>query len=281
VIDLHLHTTASDGRLTPTQLVARAAAAGLSVISVTDHDTTAGLAEASGAARQHGLRLVNGIEITAVERRRDVHVLGYFFDPGSPALAEFLRGQRADRLRRLTRMIDRLHELGFAVATDALLRDASQGGGRTIGRPQLADALVAAGHAGNRREAFDTLLGEGKPAYVPRTGATVGEVAAIVRAAGGVASLAHPGLMKLDDAIPDFVAAGLPAIEVWHGDHDAATTERYRALAEGLSVGMSGGSDYHADNSHHVAGLGVVTVPPAALADLEARANGGARAAAR
>ena len=112
VIDLHLHTTASDGRLSPDELVARAAAAGLTMISVTDHDTTGGLSEAAAAAARHGVRLVNGIEITAVEGARDVHVLGYFVDPGYAPFVEFLRGQRADRLRRLTTMVERLRDLG-------------------------------------------------------------------------------------------------------------------------------------------------------------------------
>ena len=271
-----MHTTASDGRLSPDELVGRAAAAGLTVISVTDHDTTGGLPEAAAAAARHGLRLVNGIEITAVEGTRDVHVLGYFIDPVSAPFVEFLRGQRADRLRRLTTMVERLRELGHAIDVDALVANASRGAGRTVGRPHLADALVAAGYAANRREAFDTMLGEGRPAYVPRSGASVGEVSAIIRAAGGVASLAHPGLMRLDDAIPGFAAAGLPAIEVWHSDHDAAASARYHQLAERLDLGMSGGSDFHSDHSHHAAGLGTIALPAAALADLEARAGVGA-----
>jgi 3',5'-nucleoside bisphosphate phosphatase len=273
VIDLHMHTTASDGRLSPDDLVGRAAGLGLTIISVTDHDTTAGLPEATAAAARHGLRLVTGIEITAVEGARDVHVLGYFIDPQFGPLVDFLRGQRADRLRRLTTMVERLRDLGFPIDADLLIADASRGAGRTVGRPHIADALVVAGYAATRREAFDTLLGEGRPAFVPRSGATVGEVSAIVRAAGGVASLAHPGLMRLDDAISGFAAAGLPAIEVWHSDHDAAANIRYERLAEQLDLGMSGGSDFHADQSHHAAGLGAVTLPAAAFADLEARAG--------
>ena len=273
MIDLHLHTTASDGRLSPDALVSRAAGAGLTIISVTDHDTTGGLPEAAAAARRYGVRLVPGIEITAVERERDIHVLGYFIDPDCEPLVEFLRGQRADRLRRLTAMIERLRELGYMIAAAPLIADASRGAGRTLGRPHVADALVEAGYVANRGEAFDTLLGEGRPAFVPRTGATVGEVSAMVRTAGGVASLAHPGRTRVDAAIPAFVQSGLPAIEVWHSDHDESTSLRYRALAEELGVGMSGGSDYHADHSHHAAGPGSVTLPQAAFADLEARAG--------
>jgi 3',5'-nucleoside bisphosphate phosphatase len=275
VIDLHLHTTASDGRLTPTALVDRAAGVGLTIISITDHDTTAGLAEGAEAAARRGLRLVNGIEITAVERGRDIHVLGYFMDPDSASLITFLHAQRADRLRRLTTMAERLEELGHPVDIGPLLANAGKGDGRTIGRPHLADALVAAGHAANRGDAFDRLLGEGRPAYISRTGATVGEVAAIVRAAGGIASLAHPGLMKFDDVIPGFVASGLEAIEVWHSDHGDEAVARYKACAESLGLAMSGGSDYHADRSHHAVGIGVVTLPAPAFEALEARARAG------
>jgi hypothetical protein len=273
VIDLHLHTTASDGRLTPDALVARAVDAGLTIISVTDHDTTAGLPEAAAAAARCGVRLVPGIEITAVERGRDIHVLGYFIDPQSAPLIDFLRAQRADRLRRLTSMVDRLQELGYQMDAAALIAEAARGTGRTLGRPQVADALVAAGHAANRREAFETLLGEGRPAFVPRRGASVGEVSAIVRTSGGVASLAHPGITDVDDAIPAFVAAGLPALEVWHSDHGEAACARYLELAGRLGVGATGGSDYHADDSHHAAGLGSITVPEAAFAALESLAS--------
>ncbi len=273
MIDLHLHTTASDGRLSPEALVARAADAGLTIISVTDHDTTGGLPEASAAAARLGVRLVPGIEITAVEGGRDIHVLGYFIDSRCAPLIEFLRGQRADRLRRLITMVERLRELGYPLDAEALVADASQREGRTVGRPQLADALVAAGYVVDRGEGFQRLLGEGRPAFVARSGAAVGEVAAIVRAAGGVASLAHPALTRVDDAIPGFVTAGLPAIEVWHGDHDEAASARYRSLAGRLGVGMTGGSDYHGDQSHHAAGLGAVTLPEAAFADLESRAG--------
>lgn len=273
MIDLHLHTTASDGRLAPEALVARAAGLGLTIISLTDHDTTAGLAEATAAATQHGVRLVPGIEITAVERGRDVHVLGYFIDPDHAPFVVFLDAQREDRRRRVETMIARLAELGMPLDGERLLGSVAPGSGRAIGRPHVADALVAAGHAADRGDAFDRFIAEGRPAFVPRRGASVGEVAAIVRAAGGVASLAHPGLMRLDDAIPGFVADGLTAIEVWHSDHDAEATAHYEAIARGLGLGMSGGSDFHADHSHHASGFGSVTLPRHAFEDLESRAG--------
>jgi predicted metal-dependent phosphoesterase TrpH len=277
VIDLHLHTTASDGRLAPDALVARAAALGLTIISVTDHDTTAGLAEAATAAAAHGLRLVPGIEITAVERGRDVHVLGYFFDPDHAPFVQFLSAQREDRRRRVDTMIARLADLGMPLDREQLLGRVTPRSGRAIGRPHVADALVAAGYAIDRGDAFDRFIAEGQPAFVPRRGASVGEVAAIVRAAGGVASLAHPGLMRSDDGISGFVADGLRAIEVWHSDHDADAVARYDAMARQLGLGRSGGSDFHADHSHHASGFGSVTLPLEAFEDLEARAGQAAR----
>lgn len=266
-----MHTTASDGRLSPAELVAHAAAAGLSTIAVTDHDTTAGLARAGAAAASHGLTLVNGIEITAVERGRDIHVLGYFMDVENPALIEFLREQRRDRLRRVLAMADLLDSFGMPVDVEELTAEGSKPTGKTIGRPVLADALVAAGHVANRREAFDRWLGQGKPAFIRRSGWSVAEVVDLLRIAGGVSSLAHPGLTSVDEWIPSYADAGLTALEVWHGDHDALTQEKYFAMATHHGLAMSGGSDFHADLSHHAAALGGVNVPASAFEDLAAR----------
>jgi 3',5'-nucleoside bisphosphate phosphatase len=271
VIDLHLHTTASDGCLSPDALVVRAAAAGLTVLSITDHDTTSGLPLASETARQHGVRLVTGIEITAVEGGRDVHVLGYFVDAGCAALAEFLRDQRADRIRRVAAIGERLRELEYDLDIASLVERAHREPGRTIGRPQIADALVAAGHVKNRREAFDRLLAEGRPAFVARVGAPVAEVTAIIRTAGGVASLAHPGLLGMDDEIPRLARQGLDALEVRHSDHDATAESRYRDLAASLGLAASGGSDFHGDESVHCAHLGAVTLSEPDFGALEAR----------
>ncbi|MCA1649187.1 MAG: PHP domain-containing protein, partial [Acidobacteria bacterium] len=200
MIDLHLHTTASDGTLSPAALVARAAQSGLTTISVTDHDTTAGLAEARAAAAQRDLSLVDGIEITAAHAHRDVHVLGYFFSPGAASLQEFVRRQRADRVRRVLEMRDRLEALGYRIDIAPLL-DAASADGRSLGRPQLADALVTGGYASDRQDAFDRLLGRGRAAYVARTGPAPAEAISVIRGAGGIASLAHPALLGMDELI--------------------------------------------------------------------------------
>jgi predicted metal-dependent phosphoesterase TrpH len=269
VIDLHLHTTASDGKLAPAQLVGRAAAVGLRIISVTDHDTVAGLEEASAAAATAGIRLITGIEMTAVDGDRDVHVLGYFFDPDDRALGEFLRQQRVVRVNRIREIAAKLSALGYAVDVDAIVQAASTSAGRSVGRPLLADALVAAGQAVDRRDAFDRLLGRDAPAFVPRCGSPVADVIAVIRRAGGLASLAHPGLLGTDQRIADYAASGLAAIEVRHREHDDIAEARYRAVATALGLAVSGGSDFHEDAT---SSPGSVTLDAADFAMLEARA---------
>jgi predicted metal-dependent phosphoesterase TrpH len=276
VIDLHLHTTASDGRLDPTALVSLAARSGLRVIAVTDHDTVAGLAEARRAADREQVRLIDGIEITAVESGRDVHVLGYFMDPSHGGLARFLEQQRAARVDRTREIGKRLYDLGYAIDVDGLL--AAVGcGGRSIGRPAIADALVASGHAIDRQDAFDRWLGTDGPAYVARSGPSLADVVATIAAAGGIASLAHPGLLGLDDEIPAFASAGLHALEAYHRDHDAAAEARYRAMASSLGLVVSGGSDFHGEHERVRSGVqarpGSVVLPDGDFAALEARAQ--------
>jgi predicted metal-dependent phosphoesterase TrpH len=272
MIDLHLHTTASDGLLAPPDLVALAAASKLTVISVTDHDTVAGLASARAAAARVGIQLIPGIEVTAVRDGQDVHVLGYFIDPDSAALGEFLAGQRANRVRRVQDIGARLQALGMPIDVGALLAGA-QAGGRSIGRPAVADALVAAGHAAGRDEAFERWLGRGRPAFVPRRGASGRDVIQVIHAAGGIASLAHPGLLAQDDWVPDLVEVGLDAIEVWHSDHTPEDVARYDALAARYRLARSGGSDYHGAGVHRESRLGSVTLPPAEFAALAAAAQ--------
>jgi len=271
LIDLHTHTTASDGHCEPAELVRRAWLAGLTVLSVTDHDTTASLAAATAAASAYGLTVVPGIEVTAVVDERDVHVLGYFVDPVSAPLAEFLAAQRADRVRRARAIGDKLRALGCPIDVDALVVHARDG--EVVARPKIAAALVRAGHVANTREAFDRLIAEGRPAYVPRQGASPLEVIAVIGRAGGVASLAHPGLLRRDDLVPDLAAAGLAALEVYHSDHDEAARARYLALAAEHGLTISGGSDFHGDESHRHATLGSVTLPDEDYRRLCARAG--------
>jgi predicted metal-dependent phosphoesterase TrpH len=262
VIDLHLHTTCSDGRLAPAALAARCAGAGLGVIAVTDHDTTAGWREAEAAAVSAGLTFVAGVEITAVLDGADVHLLGYFPTLRVPLLEDFLLAQRDERIRRVRLIVERLADLGVPVDIDNALRAAQQHPHRAIGRPQVADALIAAGHLATRDEAFDRYLGHGRAAFVPRAGPPPDEVIELITAAGGVTSLAHPGLLDRDEAIPGMLIAGLAALEAFHPDHDPGTVSRYRRLAERSSLLVTGGSDFHGDPAaDEQATLGRVTLP--------------------
>ena len=270
MIDLHLHTTASDGLLAPGALVARAAACGLTTISVTDHDTMAGFTEADEAARRHAVRLVPGVEITAIEDGRDIHMLAYFIDPLDAAFGEFLHAQRADRLRRVRSIAERLEALGYPIDYQPLLAPGA-GQGRSVGRPQIADALVATGHARSRDDAFDRFLAEGAPAFVPRSGPRPETVISVARDAGGVVSVAHPGLTKMDHIIPRLARAGLASLEVRHSDHDLATETRYRELAAIHRLATSGGSDFHGDVGRRAVQLGCITISDEDLAQLENR----------
>lgn len=286
MIDLHLHTSASDGRYPAAEVVLRAHEAGITTLSVTDHDTTAGLDETARAAAPLGIEYVPGIEITAVWRRKDLHVLGYFFDPRSPGLQAFLVTQRQDRIRRFRAMVVKVAELGLPVDVDALVERAQRHSHHSLGRPLLADALVSAGYVADRREAFDRYLGDDCAAFVPRAGASPEEVVGIIAGAGGIASLAHPGLLGHDEVIPSMVASGLQAIEAYHSKHAPATVLRYVRLAEHYGLAVSGGSDFHGDGGpsgsarggNDSAALGCVALPRDAFDRLRELAVSGARA---
>jgi predicted metal-dependent phosphoesterase TrpH len=261
VIDLHTHTTASDGRCTPEELVARAAAAGVRVLAVTDHDTIAGCRAASEACAPQKITFVPGIEVTAVADGADIHVLGYFVQTNSAGLLSFLAEQRLRRVNRIREMIGRLASQGIVLDVDAILAPALTDSSKSVGRPWIARALVNAGHVPSIAEAFNRWLSRGRPGFVSRVGAAPEEVFERIHQAGGIASLAHPGLMKRDDWLPRYAANGLDALEVYHSDHDDFTTAHYLGIAKTLRLGVSGGSDYHADDAHGGGGPGKVSLP--------------------
>jgi predicted metal-dependent phosphoesterase TrpH len=251
LVDLHLHTTASDGRCSPLELVEQAAGAGLCVMAVTDHDTTASVEDVRVRAAALGIEAVPGIEITAVEDGRDIHVLGYFLRTTDASFREFLAGQRRTRVARVRAIAGRLAELGMPVDLSEALAVGEQSA-RAIGRPQVARAMVAAGHVPHTREAFDKWLGRDQPAFVPRSGPSPETVIETIHRAGGLASLAHPGRTEIDARIPALRGAGLDALEAYHSDHDAAAADRYRRMADDLGLLTTGGSDYHGDPVHGV-----------------------------
>jgi predicted metal-dependent phosphoesterase TrpH len=268
-VDLHLHTTASDGRCSPIELVEQAAAAGLSVMAATDHDTTASIEEVRVRAAERGIEAIPGIEITAIENGSDIHVLGYFLRTTDASFREFLSGQRRMRVDRVHAIAGRLADLGMPVDLTEALAAAGHQSARAIGRPQVARAMVAAGHVADTREAFDKWLGRDLPAFVPRSGPSPEVVIETIHRAGGLASLAHPGRTQIDARIPPLRDAGLDALEAYHSDHDAAAVDRYQHMADDLGLLVSGGSDYHGDPVHGVA-IGSSTLPPEAWRRLHA-----------
>ena len=260
MIDLHTHTTASDGRCTPPELVARAASAGVQVLSVTDHDTTSACAPVAAACARAGIEFVPGIEITAVLDGADMHILGYFIDPAAAALGTFLTEARRMRVDRLRRIIERLAGHGIHLDAEAVLRPGTDDHGKAAGRPWIARALIAGGHVATITEAFERWLSSGRPAFVERIGPTPEDVLREIHQAKGIASLAHPGLLGRDDQIPGLAAAGMGAIEAYHSKHRPEDTVRYITFADRLGLAVSGGSDYHADPAAAVA-IGGVSLP--------------------
>jgi predicted metal-dependent phosphoesterase TrpH len=276
VIDLHMHTTASDGRLNAAELVARADQAGLTTISVTDHDTIAALEDVTTAAKPKGIRVISGIEITAIDHGRDVHMLAYFFDPASVPLGALLHSQRALRVMRVREIANTLAGLNLPIDVESVLLAAAARPGSSVGRPQIAREMVRAGHVPSVQEAFDRWLATGRPAFVPRTGPSPADVIETIHAAGGLASFAHPGVTRRDELIKPLVDRGLDAIEVYHSDHTAEDVAEYRRLVDRLGTLVSGGSDFHGDDKPdraHRSTFGAVTLPADDLAALEKRVS--------
>lgn len=272
MIDLHLHTTASDGRLAPAELVERVAAAGITTMSVTDHDTVAGLSPVRRIAAESSIELVDGIEITAVHEGRDIHMLGYFFDPADRSLAEFLAQQRANRIERVKEIASRLATLGVPVSVDVLLARAAQRPGASVGRPVIARALWKAGHVSSMQEAFDRYLAAGQAAFVPRTGSSPEEVIEVIHRAGGLASMAHPGVTNQPLLMTALVECGLDAVEVYHSDHAPDVRQELAAFAAERHLLVTGGSDFHGDDGRDRP-LGGVTLPAAEFARLRDAAS--------
>ncbi|WP_205471163.1 PHP domain-containing protein [Nocardioides sp. SYSU D00038] len=246
-IDLHTHSRASDGTQSPAELVRAAAAAGLDVLGLTDHDTAEGWPEAERAARETGVVLVRGMEISTRHRGSGVHLLAYLPDPDHPPLVDHLRRILDGRTGRVPTVLARLREQGVEITAD----DVRAVSGDTVatGRPHVADALVRLGVVADRDEAFATYLGPGRPAYVDRHAPEVTEMIRVVSDAGGVSVVAHPwGRMgeRPDEAtIADLRDAGLAGLEVDHQDHDTEDRERLRGIARDLDLVVTGSSDHH------------------------------------
>lgn len=268
-IDLHSHSRASDGELAPADVAVRAHAAGLAVWALCDHDTVAGLPEAAAAAARVGLRFVPGIELSAFLDRKEIHILGHFVDPAHGTLSRFEDFLAEHRRRRMEQIVEKLGALGVRVRAEDIERFS---GGKTIGRPHVARAILETGLVATVKEAFDRFLGEGKPAYVGRFRLEVADAVALVRGAGGTTTIAHPAVSRLERYdLERLRAAGVDGLEVQHADHDPGTRERLLRLAEALDMVPTAGSDYHGETVAPDRHLGDVTMPGEDLARLEAR----------
>jgi predicted metal-dependent phosphoesterase TrpH len=268
-IDLHSHSRASDGQYSAPEVAERAAAAGLRVWALCDHDTVAGLPAAAAAAARLGIRLVPGIELSAFLDRKEIHLLGHFVDPAHPALKRFedvLADQRRERMHRIVR---ELATLGVRVRVADIEK---WGDGKTIGRPHVARAIVETGAVATVKEAFDRFLGEGQPAYVPRFRLEADEAVRLVRGAGGATTVAHPGVSRLErHELERLAAAGVVGIEVHHPDQNPSVREKYLRLAESFDLIATAGSDFHGEAVAPGRHLGDVTMDPELFERLEQR----------
>ncbi|HUS90466.1 MAG TPA: PHP domain-containing protein [Phycisphaerae bacterium] len=273
-VDLHTHSTASDGADTPAEVVRLADRLRLAAVALTDHDTTAGLAEARAAARDlPALRFVAGVEVSAAFSPGTLHVLGLGIDESSAELQDMAARFRAARQERNPKIIARLQALGVPVDMDDVLAAAGGGGdrpGRIISRVHVAEAIVRAGFAADRKDAFTRYVGAGAAAYVPKERMEAGEIIAAIHAAAGAAVMAHPtqlqldGLTELERLTRRLMDVGLDGIEVYHGDHTNEQTRQYLDLACRLGLLITGGSDYHGAGKPDVS-LGRPVVPASVL----------------
>jgi 3',5'-nucleoside bisphosphate phosphatase len=259
-VDLHTHSTASDGARAPRDVVRAARELSLAAIALTDHDTVDGLAEATDEGGLQGVRVIPGIELSAVEGDSETHVLGLHLQHVT-RLESQLHGLRAMRLTRAERIVVRLNELGVRVTLDDVL---VQSAGGAVGRPHIARALVNDGWATDLRDAFDRYLGNGRPAFVPKDRLSIDDAIAMIHDAGGLAILAHPGQSGTRKRIEALAAVGLDGVEVRHPSHNADDVARLSALVEHFRLVPSGGSDWHG-SAEGGRTLGMMRVPIAWL----------------
>ncbi len=270
-VDLHLHSTASDGVLPPAEVVNRARQAGLSAIALTDHDTVAGIEAARQTAGESGLEVVGGCEFSVLAPWGEMHALGLFLPVADDELLAFLEDRRADRHRRAATIVDRLKGLGVSVTLDQV---ESLAEGAALGRPHVARALVANGVVPDLNRAFARFLGWGRPAFVAKELPEVAEVARLVRRLGGVLVAAHLRGRGTEENLLVLRDAGVQGIEVRHPRHDGATRQRLMTLCNRYGLVPSGGSDWHGDDDTPTREtIGSQQVPAEWLDDLEQRRN--------
>jgi predicted metal-dependent phosphoesterase TrpH len=253
-IDLHAHTTASDGSLTPTELVSLAAEIGLQALAVTDHDTVDGLVEATNAAKDAGIEFVPGIELAVTYPTGRFHMLGYFIQHDNPTLCDRLHLLKDNRANRNARIVEKLNALGIDVTLDDIVRES---GGGQVGRPHMAAALVKKGVVTTFQEAFDKYIADGAAAHVPKDKISLEQGLKLIHTAGGLAVMAHPSSLKLSDSalaarLPRLRDLGLDGIECYYSQHEPARTAWLLEQAQRAGLLATGGSDFHGTPKPHV-----------------------------
>jgi hypothetical protein len=263
-IDFHIHTTCSDGTLTPVKIVQEARRLGLSGIAICDHDTVEGIAPAREAAAGSNLLVVPGIELNTDYRGQEVHILGYGFDSEGEVLQNALRRMREGRGNRNLAILSRLEDLGKAVSLEMVKEIAA---GEIIARPHIAEALVRSGHVASKQEAFDRFLAKGASAFVERYSLTPLEACRVIAQSGGLAVLAHPGKIDFEAMISQLLPAGLRGLEVYHPDNNPKQRRRLLALAQQFNLLVTGGTDSHGPGSGRQLEMGSVVIPEKAIRD--------------
>lgn len=279
-IDLHSHTTASDGSFTPEELVCLAKQQGVTTLAVTDHDTIAGLPQALAEGERAGVEIIPGIEISCLYGMAELHILGYFISPDDPHLAPALIQYQASREERNPRIVQRLQDLGCDV-TYAEIKAAA--GSATVGRPHIAQALVRKGYVASIAEAFDRYLADGAPAYIPRLLPSPAEAIGLIRKTGGIPVLAHPAYTsRLKEPFEQVCATlkgfGLLGIEALYSSHSRQQTDRYRSISQNQGLLVTGGSDFHGETKPNLmvgTGYGNLSVPPDLLEPMRALTGSG------
>ncbi len=266
--DLHMHTTYSDGALTPEEIVLKARDAGLAAIAISDHDNVAGLDEATEVGRSVGVEVIPGLELSVSLGDKDVHLLAYFFDPTHTRLLEYLEFFRHERLKRAERIVRKLNGLDIPISIDAVLDQAGIG---SVGRPHIASALVEEGHIRTYQEAFVKYIGSNGPAFERKYQVGPEEAVRLVAQAGGLSFFAHPGKYTTETDLTAMMDVGMDGIEVIHPSHSPTLQNHYRNLASQYFLLQSGGSDFHGGKKNDESVFGAYTVPMTIVEDMRRR----------
>ena len=247
-IDLHLHTTYSDGIFTTEQVANAASEMNLSAISLTDHDTIEGCSYLAGYCKEKGIEFISGTELSVDIEGYEMHLLGYFIDINNKRLIDETTQYQQNRINRIIELVTQLNKMGIDLQAEQVFNLAKC---KAPGRPHLARALVKYGFCKSSNEAFSRFLRKGSPTWVPKTNANYRDAIELIHQAGGLAVMAHPGLNKIDNLIPNLVEAGLDGIECWHTRHPKSTAKRYKEMATKLDLVATGGSDCHGAEQGH------------------------------